>query len=347
MRKLLASLGTVAIGFGVASLTSGTVLGQTKAATAAAAAKAYSAPRTPWGHPDLQGAWNNGTSTPLERPSALAGKAVLTEEETEELSEKQQATRENRDSREGAGTDVDVARAYNALWYPVPGKAIGRTSLITDPPDGKVPAMTPEGTKRAAAFAEGRQGPPAGPEDRSLWERCLTRGVPRLPGGYNNHFQIVQSAGSVAILIEMIHEVRIIPLDGTPHLPGVIRQWLGDSRGHWEGDTLVVDTTNFSDKTNFRGSGAGLHVVERFTRTSRDTVNYEFTVEDPGTWSRPWTASFPLTSLQSAVGGVDQVTVPSLFEYACHEGNYGLMGQLSGARAQEQAAADAAKKGSR
>ena len=345
MRISLASLGAAAIGLGFLSLTSGTVLGQTKASTPTA--KAYSAPRTPWGHPDLQGQWNNGTSTPLERPSALAGKAELSEEEAEELSGKQQATRENRDSREGAGTDVDVARAYNALWYPVPGKAMGRTSLISDPPDGKVPAMTPEGTKRAAAFAEGRQGPPAGPEDRSLWERCLTRGVPRLPGGYNNHFQIVQSADSVVILIEMIHEARVIPLDRRPHLEAGIRQWLGDSRAHWEGETLVVDTTNFSDKTNFRGSGSGLHLIERITRTSADVINYEFTVDDPGTWSRPWTASFPLTSLRSAVGGVDLVTVPSLFEYACHEGNYGLQGQLSGARAQERNAAEAAKKGSR
>jgi hypothetical protein len=345
MRISLASFGAVATVMGVVALVPGTVQGQTRANTATE--KPYSAPRTPWGHPDLQGEWNNGTSTPLERPSALGDKAVLTDEETEELSEKQQAARENRDSRAGHGTDADVARAYNAYWFPVPGKAIGRTSLILDPPDGKVPALTPEGTKRAAAFAESRQRPPAGPEDRSLWERCITRGVPRLPGGYNNHFQIVQSQDSVVILIEMIHEARIIPLDGRPHLDAGIRQWLGDSRARWEGDTLVVDTTNFTDKTNFRGSGAGLHLIERYTRVSPDVINLEFTVEDPGTWTRPWTASFPLTSLQSAVGGVDQVTNPSLFEYACHEGNYGLFGQLSGARAQEQAASDAAKKGSR
>jgi hypothetical protein len=171
--------------------------------------------------------------------------------------------------------------------------------------------------------------------------------VPRLPGGYNNHFKIVQSEGSVVILIEMIHEARIIPLDGSAHLPSSIQQWLGDSRAHWEGDTLVVDTTNFSDKTNFRGSGAGLHLVERITRVSPDTINYEFTVDDAGTWARPWTASFPLTSLRSAVGGIDQVTIPDMFEYACHEGNYGLFGQLNGARVQEKAAAEAAKKGSR
>jgi hypothetical protein len=332
--------GALAVGALFVSVGSERVLGQSKAP----AAKAYVAPRMPWGHPSLEGAWKNDTTTPLERPSELGDKAELSEEEAEQATEKGQANRENRDSREGLGTDRDVARAYNAHWYPVPGKAISRTSLIFDPPDGKVPALTEEGKKRAAGFGEGRQGPPAGPEDRSLWERCLTRGVPRLPGGYNNHFQIVQSADTVTILIEMIHETRIIPLDGRPHLPQNIRQWLGDSRGHWEKDTLVVESTNFSDKTNFRGSGSGLHVVERFTRSSKDTIDYEFTAKDPTTWARPWTASFPLTSLQSAVGGVDNVTTPMVFEYACHEGNYGLYGQLNGARVQEREQAEAAKK---
>jgi hypothetical protein len=293
--------------------------------------------RTPWGHPDLQGVWNNNTSTPLERPGNLAGKQIWSDEELAEFTVQQQAARENRDSREGAGTDADVGRAYNAHWYPVPGEPIRRTSLILDPADGRVPALSAAAQKKVDALAAARQGPPAGPEDRNLWERCLTRGVPRLPGGYNNHIQIVQSADTVVILIEMIHEARIIPLDGRPHLNPNIRQWLGDSRGRWEGDTLVVDTTNFSDKTNFRGSGAGLHVVERFTRVDADTLNYEFTVDDPTTWARPWSAAYPLPSLQSAVGGVDQVQVPLMFEYACHEGNYGLMGQLSGARAQEKA----------
>jgi len=344
MRERFMFIGAIAVGIVVASFSSGSLVGQTKTTTAT---KTAALPRMPWGQPSLEGAWKNDTSTPLERPSELGDKAVLTQEETEELTEKQQANRENRDSREGLGTDRDVARAYNAHWYPVPGKAIERTSLIFDPADGKVPALTDEGKKRSAAFSEGRQGPPEGPEDRSLWERCLTRGVPRLPGGYNNHFQITQSPDTVTIFIEMIHETRIIPLDGRPHLPQTIRQWLGDSRGHWEKDTLVVETTNFSDKTNFRGSGEGLHLVERFTRVSPDTINYEFTVSDPTTWARPWSASFPLTSLQSAVGGPDQVTTPQVFEYACHEGNYGLYGQLNGARVQEREAANAAKKGSR
>jgi hypothetical protein len=300
---------------------------------------------TPWGHPDLQGVWNNNVSTPLERPDALGGKAVLTEEEQAEFTERQQAARENRDSREGAGTDADVGRAYNAFWFPVPGAAINRTSLISDPADGRVPALTPEGSARAEAFAAMRRGRPAGPENRSLWERCITRGVPRLPGGYNNHFQIVQSPEYVAIVIEMIHEARIIPLDGRPHLPAGTSQWLGDSRGRWEGATLVVETTNFSDRTNFRGSGAGLHLTERFTRVDADTIAYEFTVSDPTTWTRPWTAAFPLTSLASAVGGRDEVTLPLIFEYACHEGNYGLVGQLGGARAEERE--EAARAGSK
>ena len=207
--------------------------------------------------------------------------------------------------------------------------------------------MSPEGQQRADASQGFRQGPPAGPEDRSLWERCITRGVPRTPGGYNNHFQIFQTPGHVVILIEMVHEARVIPLDGRPHPAPAIRQWLGDSRGRWEGETLVVETTNFTDKASFRGSGEGLHLVERFTRVDADTVDYQFTVEDPTTWTRPWTAAWPLTSLGQAVGGLDQVEVPLMFEYACHEGNYGLTGQLAGARAEEREAADASKRSSR
>ena len=163
--------------------------------------------------------------------------------------------------------------------------------------------------------------------------------MPRTPGGYNNHFQIFQTPEQVVILIEMVHEARIIPLDGRPHVEPTLRQWLGDSRGRWEGDTLVVETTNFTDKTNFRGSGEGLHLVERFTRVDADTLHYAFTVDDSTTWTKPWTAAWPLTSLRSEVGGLDQVELPQMFEYACHEGNYGLVGQLGGARADERAAA--------
>ena len=295
-------------------------------------------PRTAWGAPDLQGIWNNNVSTPLERPDEFAQKASLTPEELAAYTKLRQASRENRDSREDRGTDADVRRAYNAHWFPVPGEAISRTSLILDPQDGQIPPLTAEGQRRADARRGFRQSPPAGPEDRSLWERCITRGVPRTPGGYNNHFQFFQTPDHLVILIEMVHEARIIPIDGSAHVSPAVRQWLGDSRGRWEGDTLVVETTNFTGKTNFRGSGEGLHLVERFTRVDADTLNYEFTVEDPTTWSSAWTAAWPLISLQSAVGGIDQVEVPEMFEYACHEGNYGLVGQLGGARAEERAA---------
>ena len=296
------------------------------------------APRTTWGDPDLQGVWNNNTSTPLERPEEFGDKAYLTPEELAAYTERRQASRENRDSRDGKGTESDVRRAYNAHWFPVPGEAISRTSLILDPPNGQIPLLTPAGQRRADANRERRQHPPAGPEDRSLWERCLTRGVPRTPGGYNNHFQFFQTPDHVVILIEMVHEARIIPLNKSPHVGPGIGQWLGDSRGRWEGDTLVVETSNFTDKTNFRGSGEGLHLVERFTRVDADTLNYEFTVDDPTAWTRAWSAAWPLTSLRSAVGGIDEVEVPEMFEYACHEGNYGLVGQLGGARAEEREA---------
>jgi len=299
---------------------------------------ASDAPRTEWGDSDLQGIWNNNNSTPLERPNEFAGKAILTPEELAAYTQRRQASREDRDSRDGRGTESDVRRAYNALWFPVPGTAISRTSLILDPQDGVIPPLTTDGQRRADARRGFRQVPPAGPEDRSLWERCITRGVPRTPGGYNNHFQFFQTPDHVVILIEMVHEPRIIPLDGSPHLSSSIPQWLGDPRGRWEGDTLVVETTNFSTKTNFRGSGQGLHLVERFTRVDADTLDYEFTVEDPTTWTHGWTAAWPLTSLQSEVGGLDQVEVPEMFEYACHEGNYGLVGQLGGARAEERQA---------
>ena len=310
-------------------------------------------PRTAWGAPDLQGVWNNNTSTPLERPDEFADRAVppltpqgrerLTEEELSEFAIQQQASREDRDSREGRGTDADVGRAYNAHWYPVPGEPIERTSLVSDPSDGRLPPLTPQGRERLEARAAVRAHPPAGPEDRNFWERCISRGVPRPPGGYNNHFQIVQTPEHVVILLEMVHEARIIPLDGRTHLGSGIRQRLGDSRGHWEGDTLVVDTTNFVDQTeirSFRGRlGDGLHLVERFTRVDAQTLNYEVTVDDPTTFTRPWTAAWPATTLESDVGGIDHVQVPQMFEYACHEGNYGLLGQLAGARVEERTAA--------
>src|SRR5215831_15397149 len=198
--------------------------------------------RTPWGDPDLQGTWTNSTITPLERPGTLAGREFLTEEEASALD---QAETSRADQRATRNTTADVDGAYNQFWWER-GKTLAtrRTSLVVDPPDGKLPALTPAGQKRAAAVVQATRNVARGPEDRNLAERCLTRGAPKLPGGYNNNVHIFQTRDYVAILQEMIHEVRVIPLDGRPHLSDSLRQWMGDSRGHWESDTLVVDTTN-------------------------------------------------------------------------------------------------------
>ena len=288
-----------------------------------------------WGDPDLQGIWNNSTTTPLERPGNLAEKQVLTDAEA---AERDELAAQNDDAPPAPGD----TGTYNALWFDR-GKSLKQTSLIVDPPNGRMPPLTPEAQKRAAARAEDRRkrGPdPADSwEDRNLAERCITRGAPKLPGGYNNNFQIVQAPGYVAILQEMIHEVRIIPLDRRPHIDQNVRQWMGDSRGHWQGDTLVVETSNFNEhiiNNSFnccRGAGANLHVVEHFRRVAAGTIDYRYTVDDPSTWTRPWTVSVPMTRTESPI-----------YEYACHEGNYGMFGILSGARAQEKAAA---KRGSR
>jgi hypothetical protein len=321
--------------------------------------------KTAWGEPDLQGIWANRTVTPLERPKAFAGKQALTPEEIARL-EKSSLANTDRDRHEGA-PQTDVARAYNDFWNErgAPPKATSRPSLIIDPPDGRIPAYTPQALKKFADWAErsGKVGSAASlvgrrlvaggtsedgvidgleggddgrgvrsenPEDRNLGERCLTFGLPRLPGGYNNNWQIVQSPGYVAILTEMGWETRVIPIDvHRPHLPPNVRQWLGDSIGHWDGNSLVVETTNFSEKQNFRGSFETLHLVERFTRVDASTINYEVTVNDPATWTRPWTASIPVTKLEDKV--------PEIFEYDCHEGNYGMAGLLRGARVREAA----------
>jgi hypothetical protein len=284
--------------------------------------------RTPWGDPDLQGLWTNATITPFERPADLSGKEVLTEQEAAEYESRTNQARDA-DNRAG-GVEADLGRAYNQFWYDRGTKVVAnrRTSLVVDPPDGRVPALTPEAQQRAEARAAARKRAPAdGPEDRALAERCIlwpTAGPPMIPSGYNNNYQILQTPGYVVILIEMIHDVRIIPLDGRSHAPQEIKQWMGDSRGRWDGNTLVVTTTNFTGKTNFRGSGEKLRLVERFTRADADTINYEFTVEDPSSFTRPWTASIPMTKTEGPI-----------FEYACHEGNYGMTNLLSGARAEE------------
>jgi hypothetical protein len=309
------------------------MIGLTSVAVAGQAANSSSktVPRTPWGDPDLQGIWSIATITPFERPTALADKQVLSEEEAADL-ERQTLKTTNQDRRDGAGTDADVARAYNDFWWDRGTKVVStrQTSLVVDPPDGRVPALTAEGQQRATARAA--RGYDSW-EDRSLWERCITRGLPMIPGPYNNNYQILQTPGYVVVLHEMIHDARIIPLDGRPHLGQDVRQWFGDSRGRWEGDTLVVDTTNFTEKANYRGSTDGLHLIERFTRTAAGTVRYEFTIDDPKTFTKKWTAAIPMT-------GTDE----QIFEYACHEGNYGMVNLLSGARVQEKAAGEGDQK---
>jgi hypothetical protein len=307
------------------------------AAGAPAMAQKWTPPKTPDGQPDLQGVWTNITITPLERPAELAGKEFLTPQEAAEYEKRIVAA--NNVDRKNLPPEVDVNLAYNDAWYDRGTKVVGtrRTSLIVDPLDGKIPGLTPEAQKRqtdmrAAAAGHANDGP----EGRSLSERCLlwaTAGPPMLPSFYNNNYQIVQAPGYVVIMVEMIHDARIIPLDGRGHLPPNMRQWMGDARGHWEGNTLVVDTTNFTDKTRFRGSADKLHLTERFTRVDPETIAYEFTVDDPTTYTKPWTAQIPMKKSQGPI-----------FEYGCHEGNYAMAGMLAGARAQEKAAEEAAKK---
>jgi hypothetical protein len=288
-------------------------------------------PRTVDGQPDLQGVWNFSTITPLERTAEFAGREFLTDAEAKQF-EQRTVEQSNRDNR-GQNPDADVASAYNEFWWDrgvhaarVNGKA--RTSLIVDPRDGRIPALTPDGQARAAARADARRERPAdGPEDRSLGERCLlfNAGPPMLSGPYNNYIQILQTRDHVVILNEMIHDARIVPLDGRPHLPSSIRSWLGDSRGHWDGNTLIVETTNFTPKTNVRGSGERLRLVERFTRTDTGTLLYEFAIDDPASFTKPWAAVLPMAK-----------TSDQIYEYACHEGNYAMTGILRGARSTEK-----------
>ena len=299
----------------------------------------WTAPSTPWGDPDLQGIWDFRTITPMERPSEFAGKQTLTDEEAANF-ESQENRRLNRDlidpTKGGALYPPESAGGvvpYNEFWYDRGTTLVEdrRTSLIVDPPDGRIPPLTAEAEKRAVARREYRRDHPADSwEDRSVGDRCIVgfnAGPPIVPAAYNNNVQLFQTPDSVVILNEMVHNARIVRLDGDPH--GTIRQWVGDSRGHWEGKTLVVETTNLSEQSSFRGSSANLHLIERFTRISPDTITYEFTVEDPETWTRPWTAAVPMTKTQGP-----------MFEYACHEGNYAMEGILSGARADERAGAE-------
>ena len=284
----------------------------------------YTVPRTPWGTPDLQGIWTGDAAhgIPLERPLDAAEIAALTPEEAAARRERGTLRSIWGYEREWRDTTLGFARDAPST----------QVAMIVDPPDGRLPPLTPEGEALVAAAANAERGLPAGPEDLSSWVRCITRGLPgmMMPGVYNNGLQIVQSPGFVAIQKEMIHETRVIPTDGRPHLGPNLTQWLGDSRGRWDGDTLVVDVRNFNGKSSYRGSGANLTLTERYTRTGPDTLEYRFTVNDPTIWTTPWTGMFTF--------GRDD-TQYELVEYACHEGNYGMTNILSGARAEERAQA--------
>ncbi len=292
-------------------------------------------PRTVWGQPDLQGVWDFRTITPMERPDDLSGQEFLTSEEASELEQTRAAQNAARDGE----VPADIVGNYNTFWFDRGESVIGtmRTALVTDPPDGRIPPLTTAAEQKRAVGAEAREhtGPheptPGGWVDdlgpNGLQVRCITgfnSGPPMTPGGYNNNVQLFQTSDTVVLFNEMNHNVRVVPLDGRPHTE--LRQWTGDSRGHWEGDTLVVETTNFMRETSFMrgGASADLRLTERFTRVSRDVLLYRVTVDDPTTWIQPWTYEVPMKSNPDPV-----------YEYACHEGNYAMEVILAGARAKE------------
>jgi hypothetical protein len=338
--RWLVSLGALAIVLTGASRSPVPVVAQTTSpAGTPSRTTTWTPPRTADGQVDLEGVWDFGTITPLERPGALGDKQVFTDAEAVAF-EREENRRQNRDlidpKKGGAQYPPGGVVPYNEFWYERGSRIIGskRTSLIVDPPDGRIPPLTPEGRRRMEALTAAALDEQLGRaradswEDRSLADRCIlgfNAGPPMTPGAYNNHVQIVQTAGQVVVLTEMVHDARIIPVDGRPRLTPQIRQYRGDSRGRWEGRTLVIETTNFLRETSFRGSSANLHLTERLTRLDADTLLYEFTVEDPKTWTRPWTAAIPMTKVSGPV-----------YEYACHEGNYAMANILSGARAEER-----------
>jgi hypothetical protein len=297
-------------------------------------------PRTPWGHPDFQGIWTTDAevSVPLERQREFGQRAMLTDAEfADRVKLEQKLSRDDPNDRDPFRLGpVGDGPEHWFEWGKQPSR---RTSLVVDPSDGRIPALTPEAQartvdpRRVIGYGE-RAGSTLGgsfdgPEDLSLADRCVTRGLPTtwFPQVYNNGFQIVQSRDHIAILYERLHEARVIPLDGRPHATSSLRQWFGDSRGHFEGETLVVDVVNFSDKTSFRRAGAALHLVERYTRIDADTLRVEITIDDPTTWVRPWTV---------AVTGKKDAAYSMIYEYACHEGNYSLAHILSAARAHDE-----------
>lgn len=326
---------------GVVWVVSGTVTIAGQDATTEA-----STPRTPWGEPDLQGIWEYWTFTPLEKPDELHDRDVLTDEEAAAVA--QQGLQSAR-ARDRASTDEGGSYGQEVWTERTRAVALTQPSLIIDPLDGKIPAFTAAEERRLAEH-EATGGRPVrtravangtdGPEDRGLAERCIvgfSTGPPMLPAGYNNNVHILQTPGYVVLAIEMIHDVRVVPVDGRPPLPDHMRQWLGSSRGRWEGDTLIVETTNFTEKigsfsttSEAWGTGRDLRLIERFTRLDSDTLQYEFTVEDPAVFVSPFTVRYPM----------NRSTLP-LYEYACHEGNYGLMNILTGARAEDRTPTEA------
>ena len=296
----------------------------------------WTSPRTSDGHPDLGGIWANNSATPMERPEQLADKVSLTDEELADLNARIAEFRDNEQAGDLLGDrliqqalgdsefqDFDVVTGnYNAFWL-VERELDNRTSLVVDPPNGRIPSLTGAAEERVSARrAYGRAHPSDGPEDRNLGDRCLHFHAPRMGSGYNSYMQILQTPGHVAILQEMGHEIRTIPLDGSPHAN--IGQWNGDARGRYEGDTLIVETLNYSPQSGFNGATESLHLIERFTRVSPTVLRHEITLNDPDTWTQPWTVEL----LHSA-------TEEPIFEYACHEGNYSMPGILGGARLDE------------
>src|SRR5258708_1712761 len=310
--------------------------GSPKAGPAAKTTSKRGTPKhTQWGDPDLQGTWDYRTITPLERPQNMGDRQFLTDAEAAQL-EARAAKRLD----EPPDSSVPANTIHAPYWTDPGRRVVGdkRNSLIIDPPDGRLPALTAEGQLRLATGGRGgtggREGGKAdGPEDRSSLERCITQGLPtsNLPTLYNNNIGIYHAPGYIALVHEMVHETRIVPLDGRPALSPSIRQWEGSSRGHWDGDTLVVETTNFSSKTSYRGSSPAMHITERYTRLDDKTIGVEITVEDPGTWARPWTAALTMRPSEGPI-----------FEYACHEANLGLKDILEVARDEDEKAQKAA-----
>jgi hypothetical protein len=344
----LATIGGFGAVIALAWLAASPIAGQSAAGQSATSQKKWAPPHTSWGDPDIQGQWNSQTSTPLERPrqGELANKENLTDEEAAKLEA------ENRQTFDEAPRAGDTG-TYNSFWRDE-GKALTRTSLVVDPPDGRIPALTPEaaaarraGRGRGSIGDEGPAGPggrggesprPSSYEDFSPWTRCISRGWNGIGSWYSSNYQVFQSPGYVVIFQELIHEPRIIPLDGRPHLAQDVSQWLGDSRGHWEGNTLVVDTKNFDPRVNSFGSHETLHLIERYTLTDANTLDYKFTVDDPKTFTKQWTVWRPMRRQTDKV---------SIFEYACHEGNYAMTSMLTAARNKDKAEAAAKKESSR